>query len=134
MPTRLFVYGTLRRRAPQRQHPLMREARYVASASVSGVLYDLGKYPGLMRTRRQGKRVSGELYELPDDHAVAMIAALDVYEGGEYVRRRVYVTLANGGRRAAWAYLLRRRPKSALVLESGRFRLRPDVEYGVTRP
>ena len=133
-PATLFVYGTLKRRAPRRQHPLMREARYLARASVSGVLYDLGKYPGLMRTPRNGKRVTGELYELPDECADAMIRALDVYEGSEYVRQRIYVTLANGKRRAAWTYLLRRRPKSAVILQSGRFRLRPDVEYGVTRP
>lgn len=133
-PTALFVYGTLKRRAPRRQHPLLRDARYLANASISGALYDLGKYPGLMRTPRNGKRVAGEVYELPDERAVAMLKALDRYEGGEYVRRRVYVTLGNGKRRAAWAYLLRQRPKSAVRLDSGRFPLRRGVEYGVTRP
>ena len=112
----------------------MRDARFVARASISGALYDLGKYPGLMRTPRNGKRVAGELYELPEEEAVAMLEALDIYEGSEYVRRRVYVTLSNGKRRAAWTYLLRQLPKSAVRLESGRFPLRRDLEYGVTRP
>ena len=133
-PTTLFVYGTLKRRAPRRQHPLLRDGHYLARASVSGTLYDLGQYPGLMRSPRNGRRVTGEIYELPDEHAVAMLRALDRYEGSEYVRRRVYVTLSNGKRRAAWAYLLRQRPKSAVRLNSGRFTLRRGVEYGVTRP
>lgn len=123
-PTTLFVYGTLKRRAPRRQHRLLREARYLASASIGGVLYDLGEYPGLMRTSRNQQRVGGELYELPDGAAPEMLRALDRYEGREYVRRRVYVTLSNGKRRAAWAYLLRRRPKSAVRVQSGRYSLR----------
>ena len=123
-PTTLFVYGTLKRRAPRRQHPLLRDARYVANASVRGELYDLGKYPGLIRASRNQQRVAGELYELPEEAAVAMIRALDRYEGREYVRRRVFVTLANGKRRAAWTYLLRHRPKWAVRLLSGRYSLR----------
>lgn len=123
-PPTLFVYGTLKRRAPRRQHRLLRGARYLASASISGVLYDLGEYPGLVRTSHNRQRVAGELYELPDEDAVAMLRALDRYEGNEYVRQRVFVTLANGKRRAAWAYLLRHRPKSAVRVRSGRYSLR----------
>lgn len=123
-PTTLFVYGTLKRRAPRRQHPLLREARYVANGSVTGALYDLGEYPGLVRSSRSGERVAGELYELPEAGVVEMLRALDSYEGREYVRRRVFVRLSSGKRRAAWAYLLRRRPKSAVRLPSGRYSLR----------
>src|SRR5437762_1460026 len=42
-------------------------APVVATASTSGVLYDLGRYPGLIRGPRNGRRVTGELYALPDD-------------------------------------------------------------------
>lgn len=123
-PTTLFVYGTLKRRAPRRQHPLLRDARYLASASIRGALYDLGEYPGLIRTSRDRQRIAGELYALPEETATEMLRVLDRYEGREYVRRRVYVTLSNGKRRAAWAYLLRHRPRSAARVQSGRYSLR----------
>ena len=102
----------------------MRNARFVAAASTPGVLYDLGRYPGLIRGSRNGRRVTGELYELPDDSARQMLRALDRYEGSEYTRRRVYVRLSNGKRRLAWAYLLRRKPPKSTELPSGRYALR----------
>lgn len=123
----MFVYGTLKRRAPRRQHPLLHGARFVTSASISGVLYDLGEYPGLVRPSHSRSRVAGELYELPNDASAKLLDALDEYEGAEYVRRRVYVRLSSGKRRAAWAYLLRRRPKSAALLPKGRYALRRGV-------
>jgi len=121
MPTPVFVYGTLKGRTPRRRHRLLRNARFVAAASTSGVLYDLGRYPGLIRGSRNARRVTGELYELPDDSARQMLRALDQYEGSEYTRRRVYVRLSNGKRRLAWAYLLRRRPPKSTELPSGRY-------------
>ena len=125
MPTPVFVYGTLKGRTSRRRHRLLRNARFVAGASISGVLYDLGRYPGLVRTSRNGRRVRGELYELPEDSARQMLRALDRYEGSEYARRRVYVKLSNGKRRLAWAYVLRKKPpKSAPELHTGRYTLR----------
>ena len=124
-PPTLFVYGTLKRRGPHRRHPLLRDARYVTGASIGGVLYDLGEYPGLVRQSRNQRRVAGELYELPEDSAAAMLRELDRYEGNEFVRRRVYVRLTNGRRRVAWAYLLRKHPpKSAPLVHTGRYVLR----------
>ena len=125
MPIPLFVYGTLKRRSPRRPHPLLRGARFVTGASIGGVLYDLGEYPGLVRPSHNQSRVSGELYELPDDSAAKMLRDLDRYEGNEFVRRRVYVMTSSGRRRAAWAYLLRKRPpRSVPRLENGRYTLR----------
>ena len=121
MPTSLFVYGSLRRTAPGRHHPLLRDARYVGAASISGSLYDLGRYSCIVRdsTRR---RVFGELYDLPGETAQRTLRALDRYEGAEFARQRVYATLRDGTRRAAWAYVLRGRPpESARRIESGRY-------------
>ena len=125
MPIPLFVYGTLKGRTSRQRHRLLRGARFVGGATISGVLYDLGRYPGLVRTSRNGRRVTGELYALPDDSARRMLRALDRYEGSEYTRRRVFVRLSNGNRRLAWTYLLRKKPpKSAAELSTGRYTLR----------
>ena len=125
MPTSLFVYGTLKGRSSRQRHRLLRGARFVTGASISGVLYDLGRYPGLVRTSRTGQRVTGELFELPENAARRMLRKLDAYEGSEFVRRRVFVRLSNGKRRMAWAYLLRRKPpQSASRLHTGRYSLR----------
>lgn len=125
MSDTLFVYGTLKRQRAGKPHRLLRRARFVSGASVGGALYDLGRYPGLVRKTHNGDRVFGELYELPEDSAPAMLRILDHHEGGEFDRRRVYVRFPDGQRRAAWAYVLRESPpQSARQVRSGRYPLR----------
>jgi len=121
MPVTLFVYGTLKRSPPGKRHRLLRDARFVNVASMSGSLYDLGRYPGVVRDPKDRGRVFGEVYEIPDDDAHRALQALDKYEGSEFVRRRAYVTLRDGKRRSAWAYVLRKRPRTARPLESGKY-------------
>lgn len=122
MPQLLFVYGTLKRRPTGRHHALLRAARFVSGGSVRGDLYDLGSYPGLVRAPHTDRRVVGEVYELPSEGIDRMLHELDAYEGDEYIRARVYVTLPKAGRRAAWTYLLRNRPpRSARPIASGRY-------------
>lgn len=122
MRTTLFVYGTLKKRSEA--HKLLHGARYVGPASVSGALYDLGEYPGLVKKRKNGRSVVGELYDLPNNGAKTL-RALDRYEGREFIRRRVFVSLPSGRRRAAWTYLLREDPpESARLVKSGRYPLR----------
>ncbi len=123
MTNSLFVYGTLKRRTPGKPHRLLRGAQFVGSASVRGKLYDLGRYPGLVRNGTTDDRVYGELYELPQTVAVRSLRTLDEYEGDEFDRRRMYATLSNGRRRASWVYVLRERPpESARPVRSGRYK------------
>ena len=122
MMASIFVYGTLKRGAPGHAHRLLNPARLVGHGSVRGLLYDLGRYPGLIREGANGHRVFGELYEIPIPAAERTLRLLDAYEGREFKRERVYVALRNGRRRAAWTYVLRRQPpRSARHLEGGRF-------------
>ena len=121
MPVTLFVYGTLKRTPPGKRHRLLKDARFVNVASMSGSLYDLGRYPGVVRDPKDRGRVFGEVYEIPDEEAHRALQALDKYEGSEFVRRRAYVTLRDGKRRSAWAYVLRKRPRSARTVDSGRY-------------
>src|ERR1043166_6155737 len=122
MTRSLFVYGTLKRDASGKPHPLLRSAKRLGRASGSGLLYDLGQYPCLVRARSNGHRVFGELYQLDEGALSHVLRALDEYEGREFERRRVYVILPNGQRRAAWTYVLRGRlPRSAQHVSSGRY-------------
>jgi gamma-glutamylcyclotransferase (GGCT)/AIG2-like uncharacterized protein YtfP len=100
----------------------LRDARFVTSGSITGQLYDLGEYPGVVREPHTRRRVFGELYEIPDDGAPAALRRLDEYEGSEFTRERAYVTSADGKRRLAWTYVLRKRPgKFARHVSTGRY-------------
>jgi gamma-glutamylcyclotransferase (GGCT)/AIG2-like uncharacterized protein YtfP len=91
----IFVYGTLR--AGLRLHSYLATARYVADATISGELYDLGHYPALQISN--SGRVMGEIWAVDDD----TLRVLDSVEGydlardsGLYLRRVVLATISNG--------------------------------------
>jgi gamma-glutamylcyclotransferase (GGCT)/AIG2-like uncharacterized protein YtfP len=84
---KLFVYGSLRRDAAGRHHPLMRVARFVAPATVRGRLYRVSWHPGLHLDSPSAlgspvaSQVRGELFEFGEDVREAALAALTAYEG-----------------------------------------------------
>ncbi|WP_176667430.1 gamma-glutamylcyclotransferase [Variovorax sp. SG517] len=93
MMPHVFVYGTLRRGgrndiARYRPEPLL-----VGEAEIAGTLYDFGAYPGVVLGG--AGRVKGEVYVVEP----AVEEALDVLEEvadddlGEYIRRRVRVSV-----------------------------------------
>lgn len=109
----LFIYGSL---LNDLQHPLHRlldeQALYLGRARVTGSLYDLGEYPGLIISPEASTRVWGEVYRFRNPHP--LLDELDVYEAyrpgkmrsGEYRRRRVVARLMRGGGRVrAWVYV-----------------------------
>lgn len=61
----LFVYGTLRRGGSNDIARLVPEARFIATASLRGKLFDLGDYPALLADEAAGW-VAGEVYAVPD--------------------------------------------------------------------
>jgi len=101
----LFVYGTLREifDIPMARR-LRREARSLGSARVAGRLYDLGRYPGIKRSRRRDEWVIGELYRLRA--ASRTLRALDRYEA-RFVRERVVVRVGRQRAHYAWFYRYR---------------------------
>jgi len=116
----LFVYGTLRPAANdpagrRARECLATESRPVGPAATHGVLYDLGRYPGLWFAG--AGRVVGNVVELTGPQAT--FAWLDLYEGGEYERVRRQVALETGGAVEAWLYALRRRPAGAAIVQGG---------------
>lgn len=111
----LFVYGTLMSAAADpmgiaARARLSQEAIRVAPAVVTGALYDLGRYPGLVAGGASGNVVHGEVVKLHDP--ARSLVWLDAYESidprpgahNEYVRDEIPVTLEDGSSVAAWVY------------------------------
>ena len=101
----LFVYGTLREffDIPMARR-LRREGRGLGVARVAGRLYDLGRYPGIKRSRRRDEWVIGDLYRLRDAHRTLRV--LDRYEA-RFVRERAIVRIDRWRKRRAWLYRFR---------------------------
>ena len=58
--TYLFVYGTLRSQMNDSLHRLLETyAIFVGTGSFQGKLYDIGRYPGAVRSGRNTDRVMG---------------------------------------------------------------------------
>ncbi|NQV79645.1 MAG: gamma-glutamylcyclotransferase [Alphaproteobacteria bacterium] len=109
----LFVYGTLRRDAGAPAYALFSEhARYLDDGDISGRMYDLGAYPGVVLSSQSGDHVFGEIYTLGTPEAT--LALLDRYEGvagtrgdepPQYERLKVPVSSQRHGVVAAWIYV-----------------------------
>jgi len=85
--TLVFVYGTLKRGGEN--HGWISPQRFVAAARTRPLyrMYDLGGYPGLIRSS-DGLAIEGEIWEVDEDGLVQ----LDVLEdtaGGEYERAKI---------------------------------------------
>lgn len=130
----LFVYGTLMSVATgalgglERQR-LARGATTLGAAWVTGQLYDLGGYPGVvLADEERGAVVHGEVMRLADPDAV--FRWLDTYEevtpGGSrsdlYQRILTRATLTDGTRLGCWIYAMRRVPDGLKMLSNGRWR------------
>jgi gamma-glutamylcyclotransferase (GGCT)/AIG2-like uncharacterized protein YtfP len=108
--TGLFVYGTLRR--GEERHPVL--ARHHASdggaATTTGVLLDLGSYPGLIVEGDRGA-VAGEVYQAADPEALfAELDAIETFRGfgvpGSLYRRAIVRVRRPGvASLLAWTYV-----------------------------
>jgi len=126
-PTRLFVYGTLRRDPSHDMfHLLAKYGRFMGDATVSGRLFDLGEYPGMISSDNAGQ-VVGEVYEIDPTCWDRVIARLDEYEGcspedpqpHEYRRELVNTRLTSGRMLPAWAYVIAGLPEKQREIKSG---------------
>jgi gamma-glutamylcyclotransferase (GGCT)/AIG2-like uncharacterized protein YtfP len=91
----VFVYGTLRRGEQRDINRLNPAPLWVGLGYVSGILYDLGDYPGLV-TGACGE-VLGEIYLISAalERLLDEIEEVWPQETGEYKRRQVIVRLQN---------------------------------------
>lgn len=95
----VFVYGTLRRGGAGAMSVRFPGAKFIAEARVSGGLYDLGAYPGLLLDN-SGSSVTGEVYEVDDE----TLNELDDFEASSHYRRKRVETSVGARRRPCWVY------------------------------
>jgi gamma-glutamylcyclotransferase (GGCT)/AIG2-like uncharacterized protein YtfP len=95
----VFVYGTLRRGSPGAMSIRFPNSRFVADAKVSGSLYDLGAYPGLLLDE-PNSLVIGEVYEVDDE----TLGKLDDFESSShYWRKQVKIAVGIQSKKC-WIY------------------------------
>ena len=96
-----FVYGTLRRGEERDINCLRPAPRWLGPASVSGVIYQLGSYPGLVLGA--SGRVHGEVYEISAELEQQLDMIEDVWPtpSGEYIKNETVVRLGYDGERFA---------------------------------
>ena len=96
----VFVYGTLRRGDARAMSIRFPKAKFIADAKVSGSLYDLGAYPGLL-LNESNSLVVGEVYEVDDE----LLNQLDDFEASSnYWRKQVEISLDSHSR-MCWIYV-----------------------------
>ena len=124
----LFAYGTLQlEHAPQEILPLLAGLDYIGDASVRGMLYDLGDYPGAVLDPSSDFKVFGKVFEILD--TASTLPELDRYEEFDpqapsdslFVRVLQPVELESGQVLQCWIYNFNRDPGAAPVFRPGRF-------------
>lgn len=73
----VFVYGSLRR-AGKRHDLLKQQSQYVSDARVSGRLFWVASYPGLVVAQSDNDWVLGEVYKM--NNPCKLLRLLDEYE------------------------------------------------------
>lgn len=95
----VFVYGTLRRGSAHSMSIRFPNSSFIADAKVSGSLYDLGEYPGLVLSEPNSS-VVGEVYEVDEE----TLNQLDDFEvSSNYQRQQVEISMGTE-RRVCWTY------------------------------
>jgi gamma-glutamylcyclotransferase (GGCT)/AIG2-like uncharacterized protein YtfP len=95
----VFVYGTLRRGGARSMSIRFPDSKFIADAKVSGSLYDLGAYPGLL-SNESDSLVTGEVYEVDDES----LNELDTFEASSNYRRKQVGISLDSQRKLCWTY------------------------------
>lgn len=100
----LFVYGTLRSDSGSEWSAFLgHHATLIGRGRARGILFRVGQYPGMRLSLRPDDWVVGEVYRLNDPSSTW--PRIDDYEGSEFDRQILQVSLDGGRRIHAWAYL-----------------------------
>lgn len=101
----VFVYGTLRRGGSN--HFRMAGAEFIAAGTITGWMYRIDWYPGLVLDDA-GDEIHGEVYSVGPE----LLSALDIFEGlsageiqgSEYRRVQATVMKQDSQTLAAWVW------------------------------
>lgn len=109
----LFVYGTLR--AHGSNHWRMSGAQFLSNATVSGSLFRIDWYPGMI-IQAQSNLVHGEIYRCD----APLLQQLDEFEGDvEYQRVVTQATMPDGNSINVYAWVYRLPTKKLELIPSG---------------
>ena len=86
--TLVFVYGTLKRHGSNHRFLAGQEFIDDAQTTHGYILYALGDYPGMVRSKNAGDFVTGEIWNV-DDNCLAQLDALEGIDEGLYARESV---------------------------------------------
>ena len=125
MISNLFVYGSLMGgiNSPIATY-LKKNSDFLGETRLEGILYDIGKYPGIIPISKSGQWVKGHIFRLSNPEV--MLPILDKYEGvgegfpvpTEYVR--VSTKLEFGGETIdCWVYQYNYPIDGLAIIESG---------------
>jgi gamma-glutamylcyclotransferase (GGCT)/AIG2-like uncharacterized protein YtfP len=95
----VFVYGTLRQGGIRAMPGLFPAAKFVGMAKITGSLYDLGAYPGLVLDE-SSTPVTGEVYEIDDE----ILRELDEIEASSNYRREQIEVSSDNQKLPCWVY------------------------------
>lgn len=114
----LFVYGSMRRGTGIPQQRLLRShAELIGEARIKAIMFDLGRYPGIVLTTNKSSIVTGELYRIRHHRLHELLTQLDEYEEcsdtfeepHEFRRDLVKARLSrNAQEYRAWVYVYNR--------------------------
>lgn len=119
----LFVYGTLLQPGNGFAQYLTDNSTYLNTGYISGTLYDIGEYPGLIINEQAG-RVYGSIYEINNE----ALELIDDYEGyaperdEPYLYIRVMVPVETSeGIINAWVYVYNLPVDGLQLIDSGNY-------------
>jgi gamma-glutamylcyclotransferase (GGCT)/AIG2-like uncharacterized protein YtfP len=114
----LFVYGTLCQRMKHPlSHLLVHHGIFIGKGIFQGNLYDLGRYPGAVPSRKKTDLVTGEIYRLQNPKQVFDI--LDEYEGPRFKRTQVTIFFEEDARLLCWIYIYTHSISGRRIISSG---------------
>lgn len=126
----LFVYGTLMQQSGHPMHERLKaHSEFVCHAWMSGQLYQIHDYPGVIESGSTQDKVYGEVYRLLQS---SVLAELDDFEQctaafaepHEYIRKQVTVFVTDSRPLTAWAYIYNHSIERAKRIHNGRFQYR----------
>lgn len=95
----VFIYGSLRQACEHSMSVRFPNSKFMGNATVNGLLFDLGAYPGL-RSNKSDPKVVGEVYEVDDE----LLDELDRFEVSSNYLRKETVAQLGEQTKVCWVY------------------------------